>query len=572
MHSQLRSAPNRRETSQGPIDLSQYRIPRQIPKMTTRSTSTTTTMSTTPRTVPIITSLGTAPTHTIYSSAVPSSCSTSSSTSMSSSSSSSSTATTTRHQERHPKSKFQIAENIISSRGTIDSLFSISGQNYSTVDQIVRYLSSSPPPPASSPKLAYSYSNIEENLQCPLCIDRLRDPRALPCQHVFCCTCLKSIPSSNLPYPTIACPLCRRSFPYNGADQFPVSYIHRQLLELVPKNYDINGKCTKCQEKTSLILCSCCDFLLCDKCYRNDREKVLDNIQHIVQTCSYRLNRIHATRDQLNDLNDQNRKKTQQVELLFDNFERKLFAHKQTVLNSLKRFNEQLEEDFWSKLNIPIGNTTEPYVQLLQQAESLLKKSQTTSFDDILSLFYNLNSIDEQLEQANSLIDTCDIQNLFKQNIQFSNHESDEQVRIHLNQMSTPQKVFPLIPSSILPRSTKRLRKTEPKRHVEQVDDDDDDIVTAENNNNNNNGDHDDDGGNHLTVLKRMKVECEHETHSISPSSSMEPLLLLNHLNMELQQENDASDNDIIYLETVQAKSPTTINFEELMQIIAAPE
>jgi hypothetical protein len=80
MHSQLRSAPDRRETSQGgPIDLSLYRTTQQTPKMTTRSTSiSTNTTTTTLRPIPIVASLATAPTHTIYSNAIPSSSSTSS--------------------------------------------------------------------------------------------------------------------------------------------------------------------------------------------------------------------------------------------------------------------------------------------------------------------------------------------------------------------------------------------------------------------------------------------------------------------------------------------------------------
>jgi len=75
MHSQLRSAPNRRESTQGPIDLSLYRTSQQTPKMTTRSTSTT---STTIRSIPIGTSLVATPNHTMYSNSIPSSSSTSS--------------------------------------------------------------------------------------------------------------------------------------------------------------------------------------------------------------------------------------------------------------------------------------------------------------------------------------------------------------------------------------------------------------------------------------------------------------------------------------------------------------
>ncbi len=92
MHSQLRTAPHRREPNPGgPIDLSLYRTSQPTTKITTRSTSTTTTPL---RPVPIITPLATASTHTIYSNAIPSS------------SASSQIATSTINHERTPKSKY----------------------------------------------------------------------------------------------------------------------------------------------------------------------------------------------------------------------------------------------------------------------------------------------------------------------------------------------------------------------------------------------------------------------------------------------------------------------------------
>lgn len=411
---------------------------------------------------------------------------------------------------------------------------------------------------APSPKLAYSFSNIEENLQCPLCIDRLRDPRALPCQHVFCCSCLKSIPSSNIPFPTIVCPLCRRSFPYNGADQFPVSYIHRQLLDLVPKNYDVNGKCTKCQEKTSLTLCSCCDYLLCQNCFKKDKKRIIDDMQNAVQICYHHLTRIHSTRDQLSALSDTNRRKIQQVETIFANFERKLFEHKQLIMNSLNKCNEQIKAQFWSKLNLSTHSKTEPFLDLLRQAELCVQQSHSMQFDDILSLFYNLNSTNEQLEHANSLIDTHEIQNLLKHSIQINNNNNnqlDEQISVHFNQNDNTEKIISLLPSTILPRTTKRLRKTEPKRHIEITNDDEDYDDT-------------------LPIIKQMKVECQNDVivdNSCSPANSV---LCLNYSNNDQQQNetDDGNDDDIIYIETVQAKSPATISFEEFFQMIGTDE
>ena len=412
--------------------------------------------------------------------------------------------------------------------------------------------------PIPSPRLAYSYTNIEENLQCPLCIDRLRDPRALPCQHVFCCSCLKSIPSSNLPYPSITCPLCRRTCPYNGADQFPVSYIHRQLLELVPKNYDVNGKCTRCEEKTSLILCSCCDYLLCQKCFLKDREKVIDNVQHTVQACYYRLNRIHATRDQLIGLNETNRKKIHQIETMFADFERHFLEHKQSILNSLNKHNERIIDHFWSRLNIPT-HTTEPFIALLNQAELLMKQSHSAQFDDILSVYHNLNSLNEQLEHANTLIDTYDIKNLLKQTIQINNNNNnnqlDQQVCVSLNQNDNTEKILPLMPSTSPSRSTKRLRKTEPKRHVEQGEDEEN---------------YDDDDS--LPILKQMKVECHNDLNFDNVLSPANSVLCLNFSGTEHQQDEFDNDDDIIYIETIQAKSPVNISLDELFELIEANE
>lgn len=135
----------------------------------------------------------------------------------------------------------------------------------------------------SSSKLAYSQSTIAEILQCPICIDNFHDPRALPCQHVFCYSCLKVIVSTNKLCSIITCPLCRLIFPYHNSDQFPKSYIHNQLRDLIPTNYETKGKCSKCKEIHLLNFCPCCDYYLCERCFKNDRENALIHLENIVQ-------------------------------------------------------------------------------------------------------------------------------------------------------------------------------------------------------------------------------------------------------------------------------------------------
>ena len=67
-----------------------------------------------------------------------------------------------------------------------------------------------------------------EELVCSICIETLREPRTLTCQHTFCTACLKELGArsprarrrthSGVPEVTIACPECRTNIilPENG--------------------------------------------------------------------------------------------------------------------------------------------------------------------------------------------------------------------------------------------------------------------------------------------------------------------------------------------------------------------
>lgn len=189
-----------------------------------------------------------------------------------------------------------------------------------------------------SSKIAFAHSTINDILQCSVCLGRLHDPRALPCQHVYCFSCLKRILSSNRRGSKIICPKCNCKYPWNSFDQFPKSYTHNQLLDLIPKNYDIEGKCLKCKEKTILNLCPCCDYHLCKTCTENDRKSLLNHIENLVHKC-------------------------------YDNGD-----YIQTITS------------------IDINN-------LLSNANELLKNSDTIEFKDMLPIFYDLNYYYQQVNK-----------------------------------------------------------------------------------------------------------------------------------------------------------------------------
>ena len=59
---------------------------------------------------------------------------------------------------------------------------------------------------------------IKDQLQCAVCLGIYKDPRALPCQHVFCNQCLQTVISAAGP----KCPECR--YDLSNITDFPVAF------------------------------------------------------------------------------------------------------------------------------------------------------------------------------------------------------------------------------------------------------------------------------------------------------------------------------------------------------------
>jgi len=204
-------------------------------------------------------------------------------------------------------------------------------------------------------KLAYKQSSIDEILQCSLCLDRFIEPRALPCQHVFCTNCLKSISTGMKTRRTLTCPLCRRLCPFKTRIEFfPISYVHQQLLEMKPINFDVTSRCAKCYQKEILHPCLCCEYLLCSSCIENDRDIFRNHCENYHQTC----------------------------------------------LN----LNEQLEQFAQFRYPLPIDQITLDSIRIeLTQITNDLKRKDTLTFAEILEIWKNLVKIKNQLDQQNHL-------------------------------------------------------------------------------------------------------------------------------------------------------------------------
>ena len=74
---------------------------------------------------------------------------------------------------------------------------------------------------------------IEKILECPICLEQIKNPKMLPCQHSFCLkNCLENLVEYKI-HPVLMCPLCREIYdvPINGVSGFPNNYILQNLLE-----------------------------------------------------------------------------------------------------------------------------------------------------------------------------------------------------------------------------------------------------------------------------------------------------------------------------------------------------
>ena len=121
-------------------------------------------------------------------------------------------------------------------------------------------------------------NQLEENLQCTVCLERLNDPRTLPCCHSFCKVCLEGVVKTcrdnaprDRPIREIPCPNCRTTFVLEPdkqvADMTRNHFICNMVQAMAVLDRGIGVPCShNCSQSYSVARCVTCEKFLCREC------------------------------------------------------------------------------------------------------------------------------------------------------------------------------------------------------------------------------------------------------------------------------------------------------------------
>ena len=113
---------------------------------------------------------------------------------------------------------------------------------------------------------------LEEEITCPVCQDRFREPKILPCLHYYCKECVRQLALRAGPNRPFACPECRSGtvLPQNDPDQLRTAFFVNRMKELHAKMEKTQGKveavCEMCSRAKAEAFCRQCTDFICNSC------------------------------------------------------------------------------------------------------------------------------------------------------------------------------------------------------------------------------------------------------------------------------------------------------------------
>ena len=116
---------------------------------------------------------------------------------------------------------------------------------------------------------------IAQQINCPICLEIYRHPKALSCLHTYCKECIQSLIYRRSKNEEVTCPQCRRnvSVEGNNVDSLPTVFFINELIDIygAMKQASDNTEiaCQNCSEGKAVAFCQSCDdkgLFVCTKC------------------------------------------------------------------------------------------------------------------------------------------------------------------------------------------------------------------------------------------------------------------------------------------------------------------
>ena len=127
---------------------------------------------------------------------------------------------------------------------------------------------------AELPKIAEeAVKKIDSKLECSICLDNFKQPKLLPCFHIFCKSpCLERLVVQDREGKSLHCPTCRHfvRLPDNGVAGLQTDFHIEHLFEiresLNKAKESQKTSCEKCKKFPATGFCRDCRKFVCDKC------------------------------------------------------------------------------------------------------------------------------------------------------------------------------------------------------------------------------------------------------------------------------------------------------------------
>ncbi|KAI0983206.1 hypothetical protein GJ496_007230 [Pomphorhynchus laevis] len=121
---------------------------------------------------------------------------------------------------------------------------------------------------------------IAQLLQCPICQDVYKDPRALPCLHSYCLECIEPMYVPGKPF---SCPYCRQEFLFVSPlkEVLPCDLKMKALLETKPIEFNTTRLCTSCSTHPAIGVCAHCSKYTCVDCIEKHEKILRTELQQI---------------------------------------------------------------------------------------------------------------------------------------------------------------------------------------------------------------------------------------------------------------------------------------------------